>query len=321
MGITRWGLIGCGDIAKKRIAPALRDLENCDLVAVNRQNYDLAEAFAKEFGAQKWYKDWQELLKDDEIDAVYIATPVYLHAEQTIAAAKAGKHVLCEKPMAMNAAECQAMIDACETNGVKLGVAYYRHFYPVVDRIKEIVNSGEIGDPVVTQINVFEVFDRKPGEARYWLTQKDMAGGGPIMDVGSHRIELLLNVFGEIKKATGFANNVVLDRDVEDTGVVQFEFESSIVGVLTVCHAAIEPQDTFKIFGTKGTIYVSVLNNGDLTVKTKKGVRTETLPPHTNVHQPHIDAFVKSIQGNDPVIVDGIAGKRVSEIEDEIFGR
>src|SRR5262245_51598977 len=119
--VLNWGLIGAGDIARKRIAPALRDLPNCNLVAVNRGRAELAADFAREFGADRWYPDWRELLADKDIDAVYIATPVYLHAVQTIAAAHAGKHVLCEKPMAMNSAECDAMIAACEASNVKLG--------------------------------------------------------------------------------------------------------------------------------------------------------------------------------------------------------
>src|SRR5262245_43435363 len=106
----RWGLIGCGDISRKRVAQALRDIPECELVAVNRARDDLAEAFASEFGAKRWYGDWRELIADDEVDAVYIATPVYLHVEQAVAAAESGKHVLCEKPMAMNTAECDRMI-------------------------------------------------------------------------------------------------------------------------------------------------------------------------------------------------------------------
>jgi predicted dehydrogenase len=125
MNTLRWGLIGCGDIARKRVAPALRDGAACELVAVNRARADLAEAFAGEFGARRWHADWRELVADREVDAVYIATPVHLHAEQTIAAAEAGKHVLCEKPMAMDADECERMIAACEGSGVKLGIAYY----------------------------------------------------------------------------------------------------------------------------------------------------------------------------------------------------
>ena len=168
----RWGLIGCGDIAQKRIAPALRESATCELVAVSRAQTELAESFAKQFGARKWYSDWKELLRDEEIDAVYIATPVHLHAAQTIAAAEAGKHVLCEKPMAMNVSECGQMIAACRANKVKLGVAYYRHFYPVVERIKSIIASGDIGTPVMVQINAFEWFNPEADHPRSWLLKK-----------------------------------------------------------------------------------------------------------------------------------------------------
>src|SRR5262245_19286552 len=149
--VLRWGLIGCGDIARRNVAPALRDLPGCDLVAVARARSDRAAEFAREFGARKWYERWQDLVNDSDIDAVYVATPVYLHADQTIAAAERGKHVLCEKPMAMNVEECDRMIDACSANGVRLGIAYYRHFYPAVARIKEIIESGEIGKPAIAQ--------------------------------------------------------------------------------------------------------------------------------------------------------------------------
>src|SRR6266403_342225 len=131
--MVRWGLIGAGDIVRKRVGEALSDGRGCELVAVSRANAGLLESFAGEVGARRWHADWRDLVRDAEIDAVYVATPVHLHAEQTVAAAEAGKHVLCEKPMAMNVRECDQMIDACQSHNVKLGVAYYRHFYPVVD--------------------------------------------------------------------------------------------------------------------------------------------------------------------------------------------
>src|SRR5437868_13398997 len=156
MKILKWGLIGAGDIAQKRIAPALRDLQNCEFVAVSRSRSELAQAFAEEFGARKWFADWRELVADADLEAVYVATPVYLHREQTIAAAEAGKHVLCEKPMALNVKECDEMMAACRANPVKLGIAYYRRFYPCVVRAKEIIASGEIGEVSLAQINAFE---------------------------------------------------------------------------------------------------------------------------------------------------------------------
>src|SRR5262245_50448156 len=230
----RWGLIGCGDIARKRVAPALRDLDECDLVAVSRGRGELAEAFAKEFGARRWYAAWQDLLLDKDIDAVYIATPVHLHASQAIAAAEAGKHVLCEKPMAMNVAECDRMIAACRANKVRLGVAYYRHFYPVIELAKEIIQRGEIGVPVLAQINAIEWFDPPADHSRYWLLTRDHSGGGPMFDFGCHRIEVLANIFGPIAEVRALNANVLFDREVEDTSMALFRFESGACATLSV---------------------------------------------------------------------------------------
>ena len=315
----RWGLIGCGDISKKRVAPALRDLENCDFVAVNRARYDLAESFAKEFGARKWYETWQKMLTDTEIDAVYIATPVNLHCEQTVAAAQTGKHVLCEKPMAMNIAECDRMIDACRANNVKLGIAYYRHHYPVIARIKEIIASGEIGKVVFVQINAFEYFNPQPGQERYWFMKKEQAGGGPMFDFGCHRIEVLLNIFGPADYTRGFISNVSFDREVEDSATAFLCFESGPNAVLNVTHAAFESQDTLDIFGSEGSIHVWQLNAGGFTVKTSDGERSENHPPHANIHQPLIENFTWAVLENHEPSVGGNTGRAVNKIEEDIY--
>ena len=215
MTTLKWGLIGAGDIARKRIAPALRDLPNCELVSVSRSRAGLAEGFATEFGARKWFADWREQVADPEIDAVYIATPVYLHAEQTTAAAEAGKHVLCEKPMALSVAECDRMIAASEANGVRLGIAYYRRFYPVLGRAKEIIASGEIGSVTLAQANAFEYIDLADDDPRHWFLEKVKSGGGPMMDFGCHRIELLIDLFGDVKEVSSLVSNAAFGRGVE----------------------------------------------------------------------------------------------------------
>jgi len=315
----RWGLIGCGDIAAKRVAPALRDLSNCDFAAVSRARFELAESFAAEFGAKKWYKTADELLKNNEIDAVYVATPVNLHCPHTIAAAEAGKHVLCEKPMAMTTTECDRMIAACRAGNVKLGIAYYRRFYPVIDRIKQIIAAGRIGKVVLVQINAFEYFNPKPGDSRYWFVEKAKAGGGPMFDFGCHRIEVLLNILGPVKFTKGFAYNVVFDREVEDTSAAFFCFDSGANAVLTVTHAAYESQDTLDIFGTEGSIHVPVLNAGTMTVKTQDAEYTEEHPPAANIHQPLIDDFTAAVlTGREPA-VGGAVGREVSRIEEQIY--
>jgi predicted dehydrogenase len=317
----RWGLIGCGDIARKRVAPALRDLPNCELVAVSRAKFELAESFAKEFGARRWYDTWEGLISDEEVDAVYIATPVHLHAAQTIAAAQAGKHVLCEKPMAMNVGECDQMIAACAEHQVRLGVSYYRHFYPVVGRVRQILASGEIGAPVLAQINAFEWFNPDRSHARRWLIEKELSGGGPMFDFGCHRLEVLINLFGRVSRISSQLSNSIFEREVEDTATALLGFESGAQAILSVTHAATEPQDTLHIFGTEGSIHVPELNAGVLTLTTRNGQSHESHPAPANLHLPLIDDFVQALISNRDPQVDGAAGREVAKIEAEIYSQ
>jgi predicted dehydrogenase len=316
---VRWGLIGAGDIVRRRVAGALRDAPASALIAVSRARSELAEAFARDVGARRWHGDWRMLVADAELDAVYIATPVHLHAAQTIAAAEAGKHVLCEKPLAMSAAECERMLAASRANGVTLGVAYYRRFYPAVMRVKAIIESGEIGAPVVAQMNAFEYFDPPPDHPRAWLLQPAIAGGGPMMDFGCHRIEVLVNLFGShVRQAVAVTANVVFDRPVEDTAAVLLQFEPGPCASVTVTHAAHERQDTLHVFGTRGSIHVDDLNAGSVRVQTD-GSRTEMHPPAANVHLPLVEDFVDAVLTDREPAVTGETGRAVATIEDIIY--
>lgn len=321
MKTLRWGIIGAGDIVKKRVAPAINDLPDNELIAVARSRAELAEASAKELGARRWYADWREMLADDEIDAVYIATPVFLHAEQTIAAAEAAKHVLCEKPMAMNVEECDRMIAASEANSVRLGIAYYRRFYPVLARVREILKSGEIGRAVVVQINAFEYQPLRKEDERGWFVDSSKSGGGPMMDFGCHRIEVLTDLFGEPDTQASLITKTIFDRDVEDTAALIMECSAGPLATVTVTHGAFEPQDTLSIYGTNGSIHVPVLNTGDVTITTAEQTRSESHPPHANIHLPLIADFADAVRlGRDPR-VGGDTGRMVAAIEDRIYGR
>jgi len=319
MSDLNWALIGCGDIARKSVVPAIQNNSDSTLVSVSRADFSKAERSAREFGVQKWTGSWQEGMEDKEINSVYIATPVYLHAEQTIAAAEKGKHVLCEKPMALNTAECTMMIDACKANNVKLGIAYYRHFFSPVKRIKEILVSGEIGTVVSVQAENFEHFNLPPGASRYWFLDKKLSGGGPMMDMGCHRIEVFTNLFGPVKNTTAFLKNVVFDRGVEDLAIAHFTFESGADAVLISAHAVKEPRDTLRIFGSEGSIHVPDLNKGTMEIITPEGSRIEKHPNHENFHQPLIEDFVLAVQEGREPQVSGAVGRSINSILDDIY--
>jgi predicted dehydrogenase len=316
-----WGLVGCGDIAAKRVAAALRESAGSALVTVARARADKAAEFARRHGARRFHADWRAALQDPEVDAVYLATPVSFHAEQAIAAAEAGRHVLCEKPMALDTAGCERMIAAARANGVRLGVAYYRHHYPVVARLREILASGEIGEPVHAHAQAFEPFDPGPEHPRAWLLRRRESGGGPMADFGCHRIEVLLDLLGPVAEVHGFPANVrYREREVEDSCTAHLRFRGGAVAVLEVSHAAFEARDTFGIFGTRGSAHVSVLNQGGLRVVAPGGTREEAHPPHPNLHQPLVEDFVAAVRGGREPAVTGEMGLAVARVVARIYG-
>jgi predicted dehydrogenase len=341
----RWGLIGAGDIATRRVAPAMRDSPACQLVAIARARAELAAEFASSFGDARLhngeratagsaalkdcpsassvvvrpYPRWQDLVRDPDVDGVYVATPVFLHAEQTIGAAEAGKHVLCEKPMAMSLAECDRMIAACRANGVTLGIAYYRHFYPAVARIKQVIESGEVGDPVLVQVNAFEPFNPGPDHPRFWLLKKAQSGGGPMFDFGCHRLEVLMNIFGPIRRATGMMATVRFDREVEDTAVALLQLRNGACATIAVTHAAETSRDTIDIYATLGSLHVGNLNGGDVRIIVGGNDRRESHPPAANLHRPLIDDFVSAVSsGREPGVTWEI-GRAVAQLEGQIY--
>jgi predicted dehydrogenase len=304
------------------VAAALGSADGSALETVARQRADLAAEFAARHGARRWHADWRDVVTHHDVDAVYIATPVDLHAEQAVAAAEAGKHVLCEKPMALTPADCERMIAAARAHGVRLGVAYYRHHYPIVARLRDLVASGELGQPVAAVVQTYETFDPPPDHPRAWLLKKARAGGGPMFDFGCHRIEVLLDLFGPIRTVDGFHANVRFrNREVEDTCTAHLGFVSGAQATLIVSHAALEPRDSFEIVGTKGSAHVEALTKGRLRIVTEEGVREERHLSPPNLHQPLVEDFIDAIREEREPVVTGEIGLAVARVVDAIYHR
>ncbi len=200
--MVNWVLVGVGDIARRRVIPAILAEPRSVLRGVVTRDARKANAYP---GAAAW-ATLDAALQEDAIDAVYIASPVLLHAEQTISALKAGKHVLCEKPVAMNHTEAERMVAAGKESGRLFGVSYYRRLYPKLIRAKELIAEGAIGQPLLAEANYHGWLE---SEERAWLRDPALAGGGPLYDVGSHRIDAMNFLFGRPERATGLLSNAV----------------------------------------------------------------------------------------------------------------
>ena len=188
--VLKWLVIGIGDITTKRVIPALLAEERSEFWGIVTRDPRKAARYSV-----RVFTSLDAGLAVDGADAVYVASPVFLHAPQTLASLQAGKHVLCEKPMAMNYAEAQLMVRAARAAGKTLGVAYYRRTYPKVTRAKALLAEGAIGQPLLAYITCHDW--RSAAEAeRAWQFDPAQAGGGPLFDIGSHRIDVLNFFFG-----------------------------------------------------------------------------------------------------------------------------
>ena len=317
--MIRWGLIGCGDVARKRVADAIQNETNSQLMAACRRDQTRLDEFCDTFAVERRYTNADQLIKDRDIDAVYIATPVKEHLPQTLAAARAGKHVLVEKPMAMTVAECDQMFDACGNAGVKLGVAYYRRFYPVVHRIQELLQSGEIGEPLAVSAVTATPMHMQPGEEGYWRAILEDGGGGALMDIGSHRINVFLHLFGEVTSVKAICETVAAPYQADDTALLLLKFQSGVTGTLQ-CHfgAPFDP-DEFSIIGTEGRIKVSPLNGEVLVIEKGNGQETELHPPADNLCAPLIADFVLAIQKDRDPTVAGEEGRATNAIIERAY--
>ena len=292
--MLNWLVVGIGDIATKRVLPAIQAEPRSRLHGLVTRD----AAKATPFRAKVW-TSIDEGLADPEVQAVYIATPVFLHARQTIESLRAEKCVLCEKPMAMNEAEARAMVAAAEESGKIFGVAYYRRLYPKLIRAKQLLEQGVIGKPAFAELTSHVWFDGA-GE-RTWLFDPAKAGGGPLFDIASHRIDVLNFLFGRPRRVAGQLSNAVHHYPVEDNATVMIEYENRVRAIVDVRWHSRIPRDECRIRGTEGEIEMSPLNGPDLTYPGGH----ETLPPHPNLHFPLIENFVDAVEGKTPLAAGG----------------
>ena len=292
--ILNWIVIGIGDIATRRVIPAIQTEPRSHLYGLVTRD----PAKAAPYNVRVW-ETLDHALADPEVHAVYVGTPVFLHAPQTIQSLRAAKHVLCEKPMAMSEAEARTMLQAAEASGKTVGVAYYRRSYPKVQRAKQLLEAGAIGKPVLAELTSHAWFDGQG--SRSWLVDPAKAGGGPLFDVASHRIDVLNFLFGEPMQVSAQLSNVVHHYAVEDNATVMIEYASGVRGMVDVRWHSKVARDECRIRGTEGEMELSPLNGPDLIYPGAQ----EKLPLHPNLHYPMLENFVDAVEGKAPLLASG----------------
>ncbi|WP_172370051.1 Gfo/Idh/MocA family protein [Sporosarcina jiandibaonis] len=279
---VRWGVLSTAGIAQKEQIPAFLRSNNALVTAIaTGSRIDKAIEVAKRFGIEKTYDSYEKLLDDPDIDAVYIPLPNHLHKKWVIAAAKKGKHILCEKPAAISVDEVLEMEKACNENGVLFMEAFMFYFHPQHARVKEIIDSGEIGDVSYMQAGFSFYLDEERRKTS--IKMSDETGGGSIYDVGCYAIHSLRNILGA-EPGTVHVHAVMDPEFHIDTDAVGYLTFQDGVRATFDCSFNLAARNEYKVFGTEGTItvpraYRPDKNGGDglIIVETNGISRTETL--------------------------------------------
>lgn len=314
-----WGVIGAGDVCEKKSAPAMNKIPNSRIKAVMRRNAVKAEDFARRHQIPYWYNNVEDVFNDREINAVYIATPPDAHAELIVQAAKAGKAVYVEKPMARTFEECNTMIQACKTAGVPLFVAYYRRALPKFIKLKELIDSKAIGDVRLIQIEMIKplIPDLIAKLENNWRVLPQISGGGYFHDVACHQLDLLDFVFGPIKQATGISDNQGKIYPAADIVTASFSISDNILGSGSWCFTAgkTNEKESTIITGSLGKIEFSTFGDSPIVVDSEIAGRKEysfETPEH--IEGPMIQLVVDDLLGRGVCPCDGVTGARTNHV-------
>lgn len=311
------GIIGCGDVTEVKSGPAFQKILGSNLAYVMRRDEEKLKDYARRHGVEKYSTNYKDLLEDEDLDLIYIATPPHMHRFYTEQAAKAKKHVYVEKPMALTVKECEEMVEISKKEGVKLFVAYYRRGQEKFTSTKTIIENeiiGEIRSFQLLYTSTIPTFDPN----RPWIYDEKVSGGGKFYDVGSHMIDLLLYLFGDVSYAKGISSNQSHAFDVSDVTSGIITFKNGVQGTVQMNFNAMENRDELLIIGSEGSITLSMMDLEEVHINlADKGEEVNIFPSLDHVQMPMISDVIDTINGVEilyPLDDTGTYGLRTQEI-------
>lgn len=327
--MTKTGIIGAGNISETH-ARAAREIDGVEITAVYGHNRDKAARIAQLYGGAV-YEDLQTFLEHKPLDMVMIGSPSGLHAEQGIAAARRGLHVLVEKPIATTIARTDLLIDACDQAGVKLGVFFQDRAAPDIARLKQLVDAGRLGKPILVSGRV--KWYRPPEYYRdsRWRGVLALDGGGALMNQGVHTVDLLLWLMGDVTRVNAKAITALHDIEVEDTVVATLEYANGAIGTLEAT-TSVYPgyRRRIELSGSQGTIIVEdnqivaadLRNPGEDLASIPLGPKEEGDNARSNSpvvsdasgHKKILEDFLRAIETDGKPMCDGYEGRRSVEL-------
>ncbi|HSQ74713.1 MAG TPA: Gfo/Idh/MocA family oxidoreductase [Bacteroidota bacterium] len=317
---VRFGIIGYGNFAERAIAPAITATPGAALVAVQKRSLEAARAKAKELGIPLAFARAEDLVAHPDVDAVFIVSANSAHCAETVAAARAGKHVLVEKPMALNVGEAEEMIAACARQNVRLMVGHMIRFSPLVRRMREVVRSGLLGTLVSARADF--IYDARLSQ-RGWLRERGVAGGGPVYDVGVHCLDSLRYVLDdEVETVRSVLDPLPTAERTEESAHLLLRFSRGTLGSIFCSYAAPVRRKEIEILGMDGRMTAGEFTVGGITARLTIDTSRDSRPAEPveevyevpNLYVEEISHFIEAIRTGSPLLTpgeNGLANQRV----------
>lgn len=322
-----WGFIGCGEVTEKKSGPAFNMVRESHIEAVMSRNIEKAKSYAERHGIKKYYDDAQALVNDDNVNAIYIATPPSSHATFAIMAMKAGKPVYVEKPLAASYEDCARINRVSQETGIPCFVAYYRRYLPYFKKIKQLLADKAVGVVANVQLR----FAAPPRDLDFsqsndmpWRLQPDIAGGGGYFyDLAPHQLDMLQDLFGVIVRAHGYYANTVHLYDVEDSISACFMFENGLPGSASWCFVGHNDakDDSVEVIGDKGLLSFSIYDYKPIMLSTSEGNRSIVVENPPYVQLPIIKSVIEDLQGIGVCESTSVSATPVNWVMDRILGK
>jgi predicted dehydrogenase len=314
----KWGIIGAGRFADNVFAPAIKQSKDSRLLAIMARDKTKAEAFAKKHEVAKFYDTAEALCNDPEIDVVYIASPTFLHCEHTVLAARCGKQIFCEKPMAPTLEECDQMIGAAEEKNVILMIGHNMRFHKIHQNVKKLIADGRVGTVGIARAEIITSFKKNQGDkftTDQFRLNRAIGGGGVLFDMGIHAIDVLRYILDDdIKEVSAFSQNLFIDCNGEDTVSAVLKFKEGAYGAIATSGALPYARNGIEIYGdtgaiiTEGSVWISV-RSADIKLFTNDKWETHTAEMN-NCYLAEIDHFLQCLEEKKTPVVDGEEAKK-----------
>ena len=330
-----WGVIGAGGIADRRTIPGMLETNNCKLTAVMEIDANKSKALADKYNAEFYCTTAEELISNPKVDAVYIASPINYHYDQIINAARAKKHILCEKPIALSCEKAEKAIEICKQNNVLAAAGFMMRYHSLHKTMKQIISNGEIGQIVSCRFQMSCWFPFIEGN---WRQQKALSGGGALIDMGIHCIDLAEYILGsEVEKVSAFCETKTFNYEIEDSSNIMLRNKKG--AVIYIDNNYNVPDDAVgsrvEIFGTKGSLIaegtlgqtdtgtlrcVYAEEQGYNALQTRKISTTEIIEAENrNLYAEELESFAESVIKNKEVNVPLSSALQAQKVLDAAY--